>query len=87
MTHQLFGWLKFAELVNFCHPNSWWDPYFRDMFRAFATSETPHPEYMDAIDVAWELAYTDENLLVTRFTESVQALLETSQLRSLRDRA
>lgn len=68
--------LKFAELVCFCHPNSWWDPYFHQKFLDFAIARDPDPQTMGVVDRVWEVAETDEDKLIDLFTEWVEDLIE-----------
>ena len=83
--HVIDEHLKFAELVSFCHPNSWWDPYFRPELEAFVEADKPDPVIMDAIDAVWSIADTPEQQLIAGFTTQVAELLDTKQLKALRD--
>jgi hypothetical protein len=68
--------LKFAELIAFCHPNSWWDPYFRAAVVEFVTGITPDPDTMRAVDAVWQVADTDETTLIELYSKTVSQLVE-----------
>lgn len=68
--------LKLAELLSFCHPNAWWDPYFRAEVLQFVNASPPHSGVMSAIDMVWDLADVGAREAIDLFTREVDESIE-----------